>query len=43
MPESMATSFSVGKAFLDLQLSRFIAVGQLMAKIDKFGGEVETN
>jgi 26S proteasome regulatory subunit N7 len=43
MLETMATSFGVGTAFLDLQLSRFIAVGRLTAKIDKFGGAVETN
>mmetsp|Transcript_28539 Transcript_28539/g.65268 ORF Transcript_28539/g.65268 Transcript_28539/m.65268 type:complete len:421 (-) Transcript_28539:205-1467(-) len=41
--ESMAGSFGVGAEFLDLQLSRFIAAGRLTAKIDKFGGVVETN
>mmetsp|Transcript_14814 Transcript_14814/g.21185 ORF Transcript_14814/g.21185 Transcript_14814/m.21185 type:complete len:470 (+) Transcript_14814:142-1551(+) len=41
--ESMAKSFGVGTDFLDLQLSRFIAAGRLTAKIDKFGGVVETN
>ena len=41
--ESMATSFGVGPEYLDLQLSRFIAAGRLTAKIDKFGGVVETN
>lgn len=41
--ESMATSFGVGAQFLDVQLSRFIAAGRLTAKIDKFGGVVETN
>jgi len=41
--ESMATSFGVGVEFLDLQLSRFIAAGRLAAKIDKYGGVVETN
>ena len=40
---SMATSFGVGTSFLDAQLSRFIAAGRLTAKIDKFGGVVETN
>jgi len=40
---SMAASFGVGTEFLDLQLSRFIAAGRLTAKIDKFGGVVETN
>ncbi len=41
--ESMARSFGVGVDFLDGQLSRFIAAGRLSAKIDKFGGVVETN
>lgn len=41
--ESMARSFGVGAEFLDGQLSRFIAAGRLSAKIDKFGGVVETN
>lgn len=41
--ESMAASFGVGTEFLDVQLSRFIAAGRLTAKIDKFGGVVETN
>eukprot|EP00591_Stephanopyxis_turris_P003560 CAMPEP_0195521606 /NCGR_PEP_ID=MMETSP0794_2-20130614/19026_1 /TAXON_ID=515487 /ORGANISM="Stephanopyxis turris, Strain CCMP 815" /LENGTH=439 /DNA_ID=CAMNT_0040651191 /DNA_START=141 /DNA_END=1460 /DNA_ORIENTATION=+ len=41
--DSMASSFGVGPSFLDLQLSRFIAAGRLTAKIDKFGGVVETN
>lgn len=41
--ESMASSFGVGTQFLDLQLSRFIAAGRLTAKIDKYGGVVETN
>lgn len=41
--ESMAKSFGVGTEFLDLQLSRFIAAGRLTAKIDKYGGVVETN
>jgi 26S proteasome regulatory subunit N7 len=41
--ESMASSFGVGTEFLDVQLSRFIAAGRLTAKIDKFGGVVETN
>lgn len=40
---SMAQSFGVSTDFLDLQLSRFIAAGRLTAKIDKFGGVVETN
>ena len=41
--ESMAKSFGVGTEFLDTQLSRFIAAGRLTAKIDKYGGAVETN
>lgn len=41
--ESMAASFGVGTEYLDLQLSRFIAAGRLTAKVDKFGGVVETN
>uniref|UniRef100_A0A7S2KT83 PCI domain-containing protein n=1 Tax=Leptocylindrus danicus TaxID=163516 RepID=A0A7S2KT83_9STRA len=40
--DSMAASFGVGVEFLDLQVSRFIAAGRLTAKIDKFGGIVET-
>lgn len=41
--ESMAASFGVSVEYLDLQVSRFIAAGRLTAKIDKFGGVVETN
>lgn len=41
--ESMASSFGISVGFLDLQLGRFIAAGRLTAKIDKFGGVVETN
>jgi len=41
--ESMAASFGVGTDYLDFQLSRFIAAGRLTAKIDKYGGVVETN
>lgn len=41
--QSMATSFGVSEEFLDVQLGRFIAAGRLTAKIDKFGGVVETN
>jgi len=41
--DSLVASFGVGVNFLDLQLSRFIAAGRLTAKIDKFGGVVETN
>lgn len=32
---TMATAFGVGDAFLDRELSRFIAAGRLNAKIDK--------
>jgi 26S proteasome regulatory subunit N7 len=41
--ESMARTFGVSVEFLDVQLSRFIAAGRLTAKIDKFGGVVETD
>jgi 26S proteasome regulatory subunit N7 len=41
--DSMAASFGVTPDYLDLQLSRFIAAGRLTAKIDKYGGVVETN
>jgi len=41
--DSMAKSFGFSVEFLDMQLSRFIAAGRLTAKIDKFGGVVETN
>jgi 26S proteasome regulatory subunit N7 len=41
--KSMAASFGISVQYLDLQLSRFIAAGRLSAKIDKFGGVVETN
>jgi 26S proteasome regulatory subunit N7 len=40
---SMASSFGVSPKYLDLQLSRFIAAGRFTAKIDKYGGVVETN
>jgi len=39
---SMANAFGVSTAFLDRELSRFIAAGRLNAKIDKVGGVVET-
>ena len=42
MLSSMATSFSVTPAFLDKELSRFIASGRLTAKIDKVGDMIET-
>jgi len=41
--QSMASSFGVSVEYLDLQLGRFIAAGRLTAKIDKYGGVVETN
>ncbi|GFO15615.1 proteasome 26S subunit, non-ATPase 6 [Plakobranchus ocellatus] len=39
----MAKSFGVTVAFIDQELSRFIATGRLHCKIDKVGGIVETN
>jgi 26S proteasome regulatory subunit N7 len=41
--ESMAKAFGVSSAFLDAELSRFIATGRLNCKIDKVNGIVETN
>ncbi|OQR90561.1 26S proteasome non-ATPase regulatory subunit 6 [Thraustotheca clavata] len=41
--QSMAQSFGIGVAFLDSELSRFIAAGRLNAKIDKVAGVIETN
>lgn len=41
--ESMAASFGVSQSFLDKELSRFISAGRLNCKIDKVGGQVETN
>ena len=40
--DAMASVFGVGSAFLDAELSRFIAARRLHAKIDKVGGIVET-
>ncbi|CAH8821300.1 unnamed protein product [Trichobilharzia szidati] len=40
--ESMATSFGVTPAFLDNELSRFIASGRLACKMDKVSGIIET-
>jgi len=40
---SMANDFGLSDAFLDSELSRFIAAGRLNAKIDKVGGIIETN
>jgi len=39
----MAQTFGVSTAFMDRELSRFIAGGHLHCKIDKVGGIVETN
>ncbi|XP_013390839.1 26S proteasome non-ATPase regulatory subunit 6 [Lingula anatina] len=39
----MARAFGVSIAFIDQELSRFIAAGRLHCKIDKVGGIVETN
>jgi len=39
---SMASTFGITEEYLDTQLSRFIAAGRLTAKIDKYGGVVET-
>ena len=39
----MAAAFGVTSAFLDKELSRFIAAGRLNCKIDRVGGIVETN
>lgn len=41
--KSMAESFGVSVEFLDKELSRFIAVSRLNAKIDKVSEIVETN
>lgn len=41
--EYMAQAFGVSTAFMDKELSRFIAGGHLHCKIDKVGGIVETN
>ncbi|KAA3677901.1 26S proteasome regulatory subunit N7 [Paragonimus westermani] len=40
--DSMATSFGVTPAFLDAELSRFIASGRLACKIDQVSGVLET-
>jgi len=40
---SMAQAFGISNAFLDGELSRFIASGRLNCKIDKVGGIVETS
>ncbi|KAF5404267.1 26S proteasome non-ATPase regulatory subunit 6 [Paragonimus heterotremus] len=40
--DSMAASFGVTSAFLDAELSRFIASGRLACKIDQVSGVLET-
>lgn len=40
---AMAAAFGVSEAFLDKELSRFIAAGRISAKIDKVGGMAQTN
>uniref|UniRef100_A0A183ANV9 26S proteasome non-ATPase regulatory subunit 6 n=1 Tax=Echinostoma caproni TaxID=27848 RepID=A0A183ANV9_9TREM len=40
--DSMAASFGVTPAFLDAELSRFIASGRLACKMDKVSGILET-
>lgn len=40
--DSMAASFGVTPAFLDAELSRFIANGRLACKMDKVSGIIET-
>eukprot|EP00056_Hartaetosiga_gracilis_P016411 m.4943 g.4943 ORF g.4943 m.4943 type:complete len:384 (-) comp4063_c0_seq1:113-1264(-) len=39
---SMASSFGVSEAFIDHELSRFIAAGRLNCKLDKVDGIIET-
>ena len=39
----MASSFGVSEKWLDAQLARFVAAGRLSARIDSYGGGVETN
>eukprot|EP00245_Coleochaete_scutata_P006944 TRINITY_DN217_c0_g1_i1.p1 TRINITY_DN217_c0_g1~~TRINITY_DN217_c0_g1_i1.p1 ORF type:complete len:387 (+),score=111.59 TRINITY_DN217_c0_g1_i1:127-1287(+) len=41
--QAMAKAFGVSIDFLDMELSRFIAMGRLNCKIDKVGGVLETN
>lgn len=41
--QSMANVFGLSSAFLDKELSTFIAAGRLSCKIDKVGGIIETN
>jgi len=41
--DNMSQSFGVSAAFMDRELSRFIAAGRLPAKIDSVEGVIETN
>ncbi|KAL6576363.1 proteasome regulatory particle subunit [Orobanche hederae] len=41
--EAMAKAFGVSVDFIDVELSRFIAAGNLHCKIDKVAGVLETN
>lgn len=41
--ESMARDFGVSPAFLDKEISHFIAAGRLTAKIDKVGGAIQSS
>jgi len=41
--ESMAKAFGVSTAFLDKELSTFIAAGRISCKIDKVAGIIESN
>ncbi len=41
--ESMAKAFGVTPAFLDKELSTFIAAGRISCKIDKVAGIIESN
>lgn len=43
MLSAMAQSFGISVAMLDQELSRFIAVGRLSAKIDKVGDIIVTS
>lgn len=41
--DAMASAFGVSSEFIDYHASRFIASNRLSAKIDKYGGVIETN
>jgi len=41
--QAMADAFGISVEFLDKYASQFIASGRLSAKIDKYGGVIETN